>query len=75
MMVLLIINDHYSYAISIVLCSLTLVVIVVLIVALVFGAIGFRTKTDPKDRTSLSNCGGIILLMSAINSVALYFKI
>ena len=52
-----------SYAISIVLCSLTLVVIVVLIVGLVFGAIGFRTKTEPEERTSLSNCGGIILLM------------
>ena len=60
-----IINDHYSYAISVVLCSLTAVVIVVLIVGLYLGLNGYKKFTE-HERTEISKRGGIILLMLAI---------
>ena len=58
--------DCHSYAISIVLCSLTLVVIVVLIVGLVLGSLGFRRDTDPQERNVVSNYGGNVLLLLVI---------
>ena len=62
---LLIINDHYSYAISIVLCSLTIVVIMVLIVGLAIGANGY-SKFKKHKQDEISKCGGIILLLLVI---------
>ena len=52
------------YIVSIVICSLTLFVIVVLIVGLILGACGFKKDKDPQDRSTVSNCGGITLMMS-----------
>jgi len=58
-----VINDQiYSYVISIIMCSLTLIVIIILIVGLLLGAIGFRRNTDPPDRTQISHYGGITIL-------------
>jgi len=57
-----VIDQINRYAFSVVICSLTLIVIVVLIVGLLLGAIGFRRRTVPSDRTQLSNYGGIILI-------------
>ena len=51
-----------SYAVSIVMCSLTLIVIIILIVGLLLGAIGFRRNTDPPNRTKPSHYGGIMLI-------------
>ena len=62
---LLIITDHYSYVISIVLCSLTIVVIVIMIVGLVIGANGYR-KFKKQRQDEISKCGGIILLLLVI---------
>lgn len=59
----MIVNDHYSYAIGIAFCSLTLVVIVILIIGLVLGGLGFRRNTEPEDRSVISDWGGKILLM------------
>ena len=59
----MIVNDHYSYAIGIAFCSLTLVVIVILIIGLVLGGLGFRRNIEPEDRSVISDWGGKILLM------------
>ena len=63
---LLIINDHYSYAVSIVLYSLTIVVIVVLMLGLCLGLFGYVKFTEHYSRKEISKPGGIILLMLAI---------
>ena len=59
----LIIIHHSSYAVSIILCLLTLVVIVVLAVGLVLGAYGFKKANKYKKAKIISNWGGITLLM------------
>ena len=41
---------------------LTIIVIVILIVGLLLGAIGFRRNTDPPNRTKPSHYGGIMLI-------------
>ena len=51
-----------SYVISILLCSLTLIVVAVLIVGLALGTIGFRKNTKPPERKWLSNLGGLTLI-------------
>ena len=51
------------YIVSIVICSLTLFVIVVLVFGLILGSCGFKKDKDPQDRSAMSNCGGIILMM------------
>ena len=57
------INDQiYSYAVSVVICSQTLIVILILIVGLVLGATGFKRNTEPPNRTQLSHYGGITLI-------------
>ena len=53
----------YRYAFGIVICSLSLVTILFVLVGVVFGMIGFKKDADPSERTRLSHCGGIILLM------------
>ena len=44
-------------------CSLSLITIVLVLVGVAFGMIGFKKNTSPSERTKLSHCGGIILLM------------
>ena len=51
------------YAFGIIICSLSLVTVVLAIVGIVMGMVGFRKDVDPEQRTGLSHCGGIILLM------------
>ena len=51
------------YALGIVICSLAAVVVVVIFVGVLLGVIGFRRNREPDDRTNISNCGGIILMM------------
>ena len=51
------------YALGIVICSLSAVVVVVIFIGVLCGAIGFRRNREPDDRTALSNCGGITLLL------------
>jgi len=53
---------YYSYAVSIVMCSLTLIVIIILILGLLCGGFGFRRNTMPSKRVHLSNCGGVTLI-------------
>ena len=65
----MIVNDHYSYAIGIAFCSLTLVVIVILIIGLVLGGMGFRRNTEPEDRSVISDWGGKILLMLVVRII------
>ncbi|XP_065919137.1 prominin-1-A-like isoform X2 [Dysidea avara] len=54
--------DTPRYAISILFCTLTLIVIVVLTLGLLLGAIGFRRNAKPFERTRISNCGGVTLI-------------
>lgn len=44
-------------------CSLTLITIALVWVGILLGLIGFRKDRYPYDRSNLSHCGGIILLM------------
>ena len=55
------------------LCSLTLLVIVVLVIGLLLGANGFK-KVIEHERNEISKCGGITLLMLAIYYETFYFK-
>ena len=43
-------------------------VVVIIIVGLVLGGIGFSRETEPQDRSAVSNCGGIILLALVVNN-------
>ncbi|XP_065919120.1 prominin-1-A-like isoform X2 [Dysidea avara] len=54
--------DTSRYAVSIVICLLTVIVIIILVVGLLCGLFGFRRNTMPSERTWLSNCGGVTLL-------------
>ncbi|XP_064382780.1 prominin-1-like [Halichondria panicea] len=56
--------DVYRYAFGIVICSLTLITIALVWVGILLGLIGFRKDRYPYDRSNLSHCGGIILLIS-----------
>lgn len=51
------------YAFGIVICSLSLVTIVVALAGVVMGMCGFRKNKDPDQRSNLSHCGGIFLLL------------
>ncbi|XP_065919097.1 prominin-1-A-like [Dysidea avara] len=58
--------DTPRYAISVTICSLTLIVIIILIVGLLLGAVGFRRTTEPSDRTQSSHYGGITLIYCGV---------
>ncbi|XP_065919451.1 prominin-1-A-like [Dysidea avara] len=64
--------DTPRYVISILICSLTLIVILILIVGLVLGAIGFRRHTEPPDRTQLSHYGGITILYFGVTLMFIF---
>ena len=51
------------YAFGIIICSLSLVIIILTWIGVLFGMIGFRKNRYPNDRSSLSHCGGVCLLM------------
>lgn len=53
----------YRYAFGIIICSLALVTIILALVGIIMGMAGFRKNKDPDQRTKLSHCGGIFLLM------------
>lgn len=55
--------DIYRYAFGIVICSVSLVTIVFVLIGVLFGMIGFRKNVDPSERSGLSHCGGILLLV------------
>jgi hypothetical protein len=54
---------HCRYAFGIVICSISLVTIVFVLIGVLFGMIGFRKNVDPSERSGLSHCGGILLLV------------
>ena len=56
-------NFGCRYALGIVICSLSLVTIVLALIGIVMGMAGFRKDRDPNQRTKLSHCGGIFLMM------------
>ncbi|XP_065919096.1 prominin-1-like isoform X2 [Dysidea avara] len=58
--------DAPRYAVSVVICSQTLIVILILIVGLVLGATGFKRNTEPPNRTQLSHYGGITLIYCGV---------
>ncbi|XP_065919098.1 prominin-1-A-like [Dysidea avara] len=58
--------DTPRYAISIAMCSLTAIVIIILIVGLLLGATGFQRNTEPPNRTQLSHYGGITLIYCGV---------
>lgn len=51
------------YAFGIVVASLSLVVVLLVFVGVAMGLLGFRRNREPTERTRLSHCGGIILVM------------
>lgn len=60
------------YAVGIVICSISLFTILFVLLGVTFGMIGFRKNIDPQDRTRLSHCGGICLLVYIIGLVVFY---
>ena len=54
------------YAVGIVICSISLFTILFVLLGVAFGMIGFRKNIDPPDRTRISHCGGICLLVYII---------
>ena len=44
-------------------CSISLVTVVFVLTGVLFGMIGFRKSIDPSERSGLSHCGGILLLV------------
>ena len=59
---------HFRYAFGIVICSISLVTVLFVLVGVAFGMIGFRKNVDPSERSGLSHCGGIFLLMYVHNT-------
>ena len=57
------------YAVGIVICSISLFTILFVLLGVAFGMIGFRKNIDPQDRTQLSHCGGICLLVYITGSL------
>ena len=53
----------YRYVFGLLFCILIILVIVAVSVGLICGVAGFRNDRLPYERTSLSNCGGICLLV------------
>jgi len=51
------------YAFGVIICSLALITILLAVVGILLGMCGFRKNRDPDQRTKVSNCGGIFLLM------------
>lgn len=58
-----VISPSPRYAFGIVICSISLFTILFVLLGVAFGMIGFRKNIDPQDRTRLSHCGGICLLV------------
>ena len=54
---------YCRYAFGIVICSISLVTIVFVLIGVLCGMIGFRKNVDPSERSGLSHCGGILLLV------------
>jgi len=53
----------FSYAFGIIICSLSLVTIVLMATGLICGIVGYRKDCNPEERSGLSHCGGIFLVM------------
>lgn len=61
--------SSYRYAFGIVICSISLVTILLVLIGVACGMIGFRKSVDPTERSGLSHCGGIFLLMYVTEGV------
>ena len=57
-------SDRYAF--GIIVCSLSLVTIGLIWIGITCGLLGFKKGHTPSERSSLSNCGGIFLLMWVI---------
>ncbi len=55
--------DVYRYAFGVIICCLALIVVILVVVGIVLGMIGFRRDRESFDRTGVSHCGGILLIM------------
>ena len=53
----------HRYAFGVIICSVSLITVVSVLFGILLGMFGFRKNVDPIERTRLSHCGGIILLM------------
>ena len=51
------------YAFGIVVASLSLVVVLLVLIGVVLGLVGFRRGREPTERTGLSHCGGVVLIV------------
>ena len=58
-----IVGVSLRYAFGVIICSLALVTIILAILGVLMGMCGFRKNRDPDQRTKLSHCGGICLIL------------
>ena len=51
------------YAFGVIICCLALVTVVVALLGIFLGMCGFRKNRDPDQRTGISHCGGVLLIL------------
>ena len=51
------------YAVGIIISCSSIVVVIIVFIGLICGLCGFRTDRAPYERTDLSNCGGVTLIL------------
>jgi prominin 1 len=56
--------DVYRYAFGVIICCLALLTVVLTLVGITLGVVGWKKDRSPDSRTRVSHCGGIILLVN-----------
>jgi prominin 1 len=56
--------DVYRYALGIIICCMALLSVVLTLVGIALGVVGWRKDRSPDSRTRVSHCGGIVLLVN-----------
>ncbi|XP_072534195.1 prominin-2 [Salminus brasiliensis] len=54
--------EYIRWSVSLVLCCMILLVVVCNLLGLLLGPAGLRPKSDPSNRSSTANCGGLFLM-------------
>lgn len=56
--------DSYRYGFGVAVCCLSMMVVILVLLGLLLGVIGWRRGRVPYDRTTISHCGGRFLLIA-----------
>jgi hypothetical protein len=56
--------DAFRYGFGVAVSSLSLVIVVLVLLGLLLGVLGWRPKKQPDTRTTLSHCGGKVLIVA-----------